>query len=366
MKSDPPFPKLPSIGELLKHPTVEKIVQQVNQTTIAQRATGFLEELQSSFQGRGGRGVVPSIHQLAERLARRLLGAEEIGSPVINATGVVLGDRWPTPPLAEAAIHEMLQFVSEYHETDDDFSEQVEARLVEMTGAEAAWVVSRFSVAVNLAEACEGAVVDAMGYVGLVDPAEYGLSHVDTIGDRLASETDLVLVEGAGLLGGPPCGIVLGRREFVDKLRQHPLAEVARADRLALIALDATLRVYQAEEVAIHQIPVLQLISTSVANLQQRCERLSPLLEVCEGVAKATPMQCESIWYDASATKISGPTWAIKLEPAGGSVQDLSQRLLGAATRVVAREQQDAVWLDLRSVFPRWDQRLVAALEGEA
>ncbi len=365
MKSDPSFPKLPSIGELLKHPTVEQIVDRVNQTTIAQRATGFLEELQSSFQGRSDRGVVPSIHQLAERLARRLLGPDESGIPVINATGAVLGDRWPAPPLAEAAVHEMLRFASEYHEDDQQLSKQIASRLVEITGAEAAWVAGSFSGAAYLVEITgEDAQVDTLGYVGLIDPAEYGLSHVDTICDRLATGADLVLVEGAGLLGGPQCGIVLGSRKQVAKLCEHSFAEAAAADRLTLVALDATLRIYQLDKQAIHQIPVLQLLSAPVANLQQRCERLAPLLEACEEVATATPMQCESIWYDTSATKISGPSWAIRLQPAEATVQELSHRLQGAAARVVAREQQDAVWLDLRSVFPRWDQQLVAAFES--
>jgi len=365
MKSDPsPFPKLPSIGELLKHPSVEQIVDRVNQTTIAQRATGFLEELQTNFQDRTQQGVVPSIHQIAERLARRLLGSEQGGSPAINATGVVLGDRWPVAPLSESALHEMLRFASEYHELEQESSEQVVARLIDLTGAESAWVASSFTGAVSLAETCAEAKVDTVGYVGLVDPAEYGLSHVDTIGDRLATGADLVIVDGSGLLGGPSCGIVLGSSELISQLCEHPFAEALSAARLTLATLDATLRVYQSEEQAMHHIPVLQLLSAPVANLQQRCERLAPLLEATDLIAAATPMQCEAIWYDTSTSKISGPSWAIKLQPAQGSVEELSQHLSRADTPVACREQQDALWLDLRSVFPRWDQKLVSALEG--
>ena len=364
MKSDPSFPKLPSIGELLKHPAVEQIVEQVNQTTIAQRATGFLEELQASFKGPADRGVVPSVHQLAERLARRLLGTEYGGSPIINATGVVLGERWPTPPLAEAALHAMLQSSSEYYEDEIQLSDQIAERLVDLTGAEAAWVAGSFIGAESLAAACDVGQVDTLGYVGLVDPATYGLSHVETINERLKAGGGLVLVEGAGLLGGPQCGIILGTKNAIEKIQAHSFASGMLADCLTLIALDATLNLYQAEEQPMHHIPVLQLLSAPVANLQQRCERLSPLLEACGKIESATPMQCESIWYDTKVAKISGPSWTIKLLPAEGSVQELSQQLEAASTKVVAREQQDALWLDLRSVFPRWDQQLVAAFEG--
>ena len=364
MKPDPStFPKLPSIGELLKHPAVEQMVERVNQTTIAQRATGFLEELQSNWQQRTEHGLVPTVQQLAERFARRLLGSEQGGLPVVNATGAILGDHWPTPPLADAAIHELLNTCSEYHRPHQPLDQQVADLLGELTGAEAAWVANRFSSLELLASECDGLNIDGLGYSGIIDPAEYGLPHVDTISQRLASQADLVLIEGAGLLGGPACGIALGSKSSVAQFREHPFAEALAADRLTLAALDATLRIYQSEQQPIHQIPVLQLLSTPVVNLQQRCERLAPLIEATELVASATPMQCEALWFDASNTKISGPTWAIKIEPVEDSRNSLLQRLSEAHPQIAYREQQDVLWLDLRSVFPRWDQLLVEAFE---
>ena len=90
-KSDSPLSKLPSIGELLKHPRLQGVVDRINQTTLANRASRFLEETQSFLRRRAEQ--VPSIHELAERFARHLLGEQRTGSAVINATGVVLGAR---------------------------------------------------------------------------------------------------------------------------------------------------------------------------------------------------------------------------------------------------------------------------------
>src|SRR5688572_6326640 len=103
MKLDPHLPQLPSLGELLEHPRVKGVVARINRSTLAHRATGFLEELRHSLADRAGRIEAPSVSQIAERLARRLLGEPPAGGPIINATGVVVGDPEFTPPLADRA-----------------------------------------------------------------------------------------------------------------------------------------------------------------------------------------------------------------------------------------------------------------------
>lgn len=361
MKPDPSFPKLPAIGDLLKHPTVAQVVDRVNKTTIAQRATGFLEELQASLKKSADRIEVPSIHELAERLARRLLDSGSQDVPVINATGAIWGDHWPGPPLAEAAMHAMMRRASEYCEIGDVLAEQVGSLLIEMTGAEAVWVSGSLTGALELAGQVE-CEPDVAPYAGLIDPAEFGLMHVGTLRDSLTADVELVITSGAGLIGGPSCGIVLGRKESVNRLQEHPLAASLTADSLILAALQGTLEIYRSGDRVEHRIPGLQLLSTPLENLQQRCERLAPLLEASELIERTEPMRCEAIWLDTSANKLAGPTWAIKLKPASGSTKTISETLENAQPRVVARQQPQELWFDLRSVFPRSDQQLVASL----
>jgi seryl-tRNA(Sec) selenium transferase len=396
-----PLSKLPSIHELIKHPQVQAVMDRINQTTLAGRAACYLEEMQSYLRQRTEQ--VPSIHQIAERFARHLLGNGNTGAPVINATGVVLGAELIVPPLAEVAIQEIVHLADEYHlapasgqdsETQiaigwTEQVEQVEQLLRESTGAESAWVASCTASAQWLIQQALGDKCDVQlaGPAGIVDPATFGLTSITPISDRLPREGQVVLFEGAGMMGGPVCGIVLGQRSLLDQLRHHAATPAMAANSLTLAALRATLNLYGGEQPPIHQIPVLQLLSAPLDNLRQRAERLAPLMQESNAIAEALPLLAESLWCQvdpavgtsisdsksagvspltARVTSLTAPTWAISLRPVGDGLEasrQLLQRLRSGQRPVLARLSGDRVMLDMRSVFPRWDQALVAAIE---
>jgi len=359
MQPDSPFPKLPSLGELLKHPTVQSVVERVNQTTLAQRAAGFWDEFQTSWKEQGG---VPSVGELAERLAHRLLGNSQHCAPQVNATGVICSRRWQAP-LAETAVHALLRFASDYQQPSTAIMEQVASSLVPLTGAEAAWVASSFEAAVSMTGQCQGATLVTSPLIGLLNPTEFGRGHVDTIAQRLDAGADLVVVDGSGLLGGPRCGIVVGSKVFIERIEQSELAPALAAEAMVLAALEATLEIYRSPAKVMHQIPVLQLLSTPLENLRQRCERIAPLLAECEPIASAEVVARESIWLDAENSQMSAASWAIALRPAHGSVEHLAQRLEQSTPQVVGRVEEETYWLDFRAIFPRWDQQFVSALQ---
>jgi hypothetical protein len=361
MKPELPFSKLPSISELLGHPAVTQVVKRVNQTTIAQRATSFLEELQSNLRHRWEQGHVPSLGQLAERFARRLLGPAQTALPAVNATGTVLGDRWPTLPLAEPAIDEIVRLASDFTSDLQPLVERVQHSLREINSAEAAWVVHSFPAALEMVRGAQ-ASVEVARYAGFLNPDGCGLSPHATIAERLQGGAEVVVVDGAGLIGGPPCGLIIGRRERIDDISRRAFANQTSPDLFSLAALAATLAIYQANERVIHQIPIWQLLTAPLENLEQRCQRLAALIAASERIASATHTLCDAIWCDSQGVTLSGPSWAVVVKPQSEAFAAVSTSLQEAAPQVLARVQQEEIWLDLRGVFPRWDQHLVAAV----
>jgi L-seryl-tRNA(Ser) seleniumtransferase len=118
---------------------------------------------------------------------------------------------------------------------------------------------------------------------------ELGVPVIDDIGSGAVAEIEdepalrrsvaagaaIVCCSGDKLLGGPQAGLLIGRREAVEKARRHPLARALRIDKLSLAALQATLRLYRDPDRARREIPVLAMLSATEAELRARAERIA-------------------------------------------------------------------------------------------
>jgi L-seryl-tRNA(Ser) seleniumtransferase len=109
--------------------------------------------------------------------------------------------------------------------------------------------------------------------------ALFDLGDEPTAAASVAQGADLVCFSGDKLLGGPQAGILVGRRELVERLGAHPLQRALRADKLTLAALEGTLALALDPERARSQVPVLRMLGESVEAIRTRAERLAELVE---------------------------------------------------------------------------------------
>ncbi len=207
-------------------------------------------------------------------------------------------------------------------------------------------------------------VIDDIGSGALIDFSKYGLQGEPIASDSVRAGADLVLFSGDKLMGGPQCGIAIGRSEFVKKMAKHPLMRALRVDKMTLAALAATLRLYRDPAQAETAVPLLARLATSVENLKSRAERLAPRLAAVNCI-EATEIE-ESTTYlgGGSVPTQQLPTICIALTTTGASVDAVARRLRKGATPVMGRVQQDRLLLDLRTVAPEQDLSLAAAFEA--
>ena len=133
-------------------------------------------------------------------------------------------------------------------------------------------------------------------------------------------------------------------------------------------ALAATLRLYRDIEKAKCDIPLVQLISTSVENLKSRAERLAPQLAATSPVAHAEPIELTAYLGGSAVPAQALPSWGIAVTPEGMAVERMVAKLRGGVVPVIARVETDRVLLHLRSVVARQDVELVevfASLEND-
>jgi L-seryl-tRNA(Ser) seleniumtransferase len=207
-------------------------------------------------------------------------------------------------------------------------------------------------------------VIDDIGSGALGDLSRFGLTSEPLATESIKAGADVVLFSGDKLLGGPQCGIILGKKPSLQRITEHPLMRALRVDKLTLAALAATLRLHQDPQAAERSIPLLALLSTPLANLQNRAERMAPQLAACSALAAAEPVASHTYVGGGSLPTQQIPTWCVALTPAKGDVGALAKSLRAGTPPVFGRVQKEQLLLDLRSVFPRQDVQIVEAVAG--
>jgi L-seryl-tRNA(Ser) seleniumtransferase len=117
-------------------------------------------------------------------------------------------------------------------------------------------------------------VMNDLGSGALIDLTRFGLPNEPTVSETIKAGTDVATVSGDKLLGGPQCGILLGKAEPIQQMAANPLYRALRADKMTLAALEATLRLYLDEDRLAETVPVLQMLSCSKEELTRRARRL--------------------------------------------------------------------------------------------
>ncbi|HEX8599952.1 MAG TPA: L-seryl-tRNA(Sec) selenium transferase [Chloroflexia bacterium] len=213
-------------------------------------------------------------------------------------------------------------------------------------------------------------MVDDVGSGALLDTTRYGLSPEPQVQASLDAGADLVLFSGDKLLGGPQCGIIIGKADAVAQLRKHPLARALRVDKLTLAALEATLLHYLKGE-AEREIPVWRMIAATPEQLRARAtawaEKLSSRGLNCQVMSGQSTVGGGSLPGDTL------PTFLLTLTPApGGDTSSTRQagewaaRLRQATTPVVARVEKGSLVVDPRTVAEDEELSLLDALTGTA
>jgi L-seryl-tRNA(Ser) seleniumtransferase len=205
---------------------------------------------------------------------------------------------------------------------------------------------------VNLGKRYSVPVMEDLGSGCLVDFSRYGGGMKEpTVAEVLTHGVDLVTFSGDKMLGGPQAGIILGRKNLVEAIRGNQLSRALRIDKLTLVALEETLRLYRDERTAVREIPTLRMILQPYDELKAKARRLLRMigrldhgkfsLELVEGNSKvgggALPMAAM-------------PSRLLSLIPGELSVNAIEERLRANDPPIIVRLEKDRVLLDLRTI----------------
>ena len=188
-----------------------------------------------------------------------------------------------------------------------------------------------------------------LGSGSLLDLAAWGVEE-PTVHQSLHAGVDLVSFSGDKLLGGPQAGILAGREDLVARLRRNPMFRALRLDKLAVQALETTLRHIVFEEW--DALPAYRMLRRSKEEIRLQAEELFESLDV-------ELLDGESLLGGGSTPEQTVPTVLAWVK---GNAVLLERELRKADPPVIARIENDRLLIDLRTVDPAEEPELRSAV----
>lgn len=206
-------------------------------------------------------------------------------------------------------------------------------------------------------------LIDDIGSGALLDYAQFGLQNEPVASESIRDGADLILFSGDKLIGGPQCGIIAGKKKYVDRILKDPLMRAMRVGKMTLAALHATLSLYRDEEKAKQSVPLLRMLSMPTENLKLRAEKLATLLSPTACIESCEAIEEQAMLGGGSLPAQKIPTWCVSIKPKG-SVDALTAMLRGGSPAILGRVHKERLLLDTRTISAAEDLEVVKVFES--
>lgn len=199
--------------------------------------------------------------------------------------------------------------------------------------------------------------MEDLGSGVLIDLSKYGLKKEPTILDSLNSGMDLVTFSGDKLLGGPQCGIIIGKKELVDKLKRNQLLRTFRVCKMTIAILEVLLREYKNENYS--EIPTLAMLSEPLDNVLERALELQKKLKEIDIHTDIVPSKC--MVGGGSLPEEFIDSYALSFN--NFNSVSLEKKLRENSVPIIGRIQQNQYILDMKTISSKDYPILLKAFE---
>ena len=184
----------------------------------------------------------------------------------------------------------------------------------------------------------------------LIDLKPFGISDEPVVKDIVNSGVDITTFSGDKLLGGPQGGVIVGKREYIERIQKNPITRAMRIDKLTLAGFEATLMEYIDEEGVVENIPTLRMLLQKPEEIKGRANRIAKKLKKEIQNARIAVMADLSRAGGGSLPEVDFPTYVVSIKTDDLSVNEIETRLRAGDPPIISRIREDSLILDARTV----------------
>lgn len=215
---------------------------------------------------------------------------------------------------------------------------------------------------VEIAHSHELIMIDDVGAGALIDFSQFGFEPEPTLAESISKGADIVTASADKLIGASQGGIILGKAELIEAVRKNQFARIVRVGKLTLVALEATLKLFLDESMALSQVPTLQMLRRDASEITKKAERLTSQLGKSISDSTITTIPGFSQMGSGSLPTQNLATTLVAIRPGKISAELLASRLRRYSTPIFTRIQNDQVLIDPRTLLSGDDKIVIKAL----
>lgn len=201
---------------------------------------------------------------------------------------------------------------------------------------------------VKLANKFDIPLYDDLGSGTLYDFKQEQIGFEPTVKEKINSGIDLVSFSGDKLLGGPQAGIIVGKKVFIDQLKQHQLARVLRVDKFTLAGLEATLKAY--EMGTEKEIPTIRDIITSEETIKNRAQQFLQNIHDLNSDFHFSMERDLSRVGGGTMPTVELKTYVIQVKHKQLSSEKIAEKLRHNKIPIIVRVKNEMIQLDFRTI----------------
>ncbi|MEZ0329469.1 MAG: L-seryl-tRNA(Sec) selenium transferase [Dissulfuribacterales bacterium] len=232
--------------------------------------------------------------------------------------------------------------------------------------------IGGFTMAVSLQELATLArqhgifLYEDLGSGTFVDFSRFGMHYEPTVQDSIQAGTDIVSFSGDKLLAGPQAGIIVGKKDLVNRIKKNPLNRALRIDKLTLAGLEAVLMCYRDLDRAVEMLPTLSMLTASPEILKKKANALLNRLKRLN-LSQISPriITTEARVGGGAIPAERLKSYAVALDPApmGLSAARLEEMLRLNEHPIIVRVENNLILMDVRTMQPKDFDIIAKALQ---
>lgn len=205
-------------------------------------------------------------------------------------------------------------------------------------------------------------VIDDLGSGALIDLSKFGLAKEPMVQESIKIGADVVCFSGDKLIGGPQCGIIVGKKKYVEMIKKNPLHRALRCDKLTSAALEATLQLFlMKQETLLKNHGVLGILLKSLKEIKKQAKKCARGLRHLSSAIEVEVKSSVSEVGGGSLSTEQLSTFVLAIKPKTTAVEELAKALRRYHIPIFGRIEENHLLLDFRTVLKGEEKAIIKA-----